>query len=108
MATEYGLRCYDSTGNLTVTENDALTRVIYQTIAAKDESGSKKVYKDYYTTIVAFGQSLENGKFGHKMIKIGAGIDDGGYYETWQWSPTVTPDTPERPRAKSQILILGY
>lgn len=102
-----GLRCYDSTGNITISEYDSISRVLYQEEAEALTTDSKKIYKDYYTTIIAYAQVLESGKMPHILRRIGTGNDENGYYETWQWSPNQNNPT-YLPPGNSLIIIMGY
>jgi hypothetical protein len=104
----YGLRCYDGDGNVTITETDALNRLLYSTIAEYNEEGEYTVTVDQYTTIVAFAQSLEEGKINHRLYKSGVSSSGTTISETWAWTPISILPTIEEVRSKSLITIMGY
>ncbi len=83
----YGLKVYDSDGNLTLNYTDRITRLRYSTVASADNSGNTTISdiggRDYL--VLSFGLESQGRYYPHIASVAGTTLswtprDEGGYY----------------------------
>ncbi len=103
----YGLRCFDSNGDVTIDVTDSITRVLHSSFVDSTESGDIEVPYDPYSQTIGFAYTMEAEAMQHSITRTSVSPSTG--IETWSYEPrSIDNGDLQWSAGRSQIIIMGY
>jgi len=105
----YGLRCKDENGNVTLSVDDSITRVLYSNILDSNVSETIIVSGDVRSEFVGFTYALDLVSLPHSFRRSWWRIEGNTKTEEWIATPvSINNGDISIPSSRSKIIIMGY